>query len=206
MPLRRMLVGVVAAVFGVAAVFALILMMNTAAQRAPENEETGTAINIEPRTAPPRQQQVQRKPPPRRRQQAPRPNVDLASALPGMDFGLPAFDEGDLGDLAGSLLDEGRDLVMSDDTVDEPPRPVAQTPIPYPARAKAAGVTGYVVLSLLIGPTGQIEKVKVLESQPSGVFDDAAVAGVQTWRFEPASYRGENVRVWARQRVRFDLG
>jgi periplasmic protein TonB len=45
----------------------------------------------------------------------------------------------------------------------------------------------------------------VLESQPAGVFDAAAVAGVQQWRFEPASYRGENVRVWARQRVRFDL-
>ena len=32
-----------------------------------------------------------------------------------------------------------------------------------------------------------------------------AVAGVQTWKFEPATYRGENVRVWATQRVRFNL-
>jgi len=58
---------------------------------------------------------------------------------------------------------------------------------------------------LLIGPTGNVEKVKVIEAQPAGVFDDVATAGVQTWKFEPASYRGENVRVWATQRVRFDL-
>jgi protein TonB len=50
-----------------------------------------------------------------------------------------------------------------------------------------------------------VEKVKVLESQPAGVFDEVAVSGVQTWKFEPASYKGENVRVWAKQRVRFDL-
>lgn len=205
MDARRRLIGVAAAVLGTLTVFALILMMNAAAKRKQDDEIVGTSIAFERKEAP-KKREIQRKPPPRRRQEAPKPNVDLSAALPGMDFGLPAFDEGDLGDLAGSLLDDGRDLVMSDDTVDEPPRPVAQTPIPYPARAKAAGVTGYVVLSLLIGPTGQIEKVKVLESQPSGVFDDAAVAGVQAWRFQPASYRGENVRVWARQRVRFDLG
>ena len=61
------------------------------------------------------------------------------------------------------------------------------------------------ILSVLIGPTGQVERVKVLEAQPAGVFDDVAAAGVQTWKFEPATYRGENVRVWATQRVRFDL-
>ena len=202
---KHRLVGLGAAVVGTLAVFILILMMNAAAKRQNNTVETGTSIAFERKEAP-KKQEIERKPPPRRRQQAPRPNVDLASTLPGMDFGLPGFDEGDLGDLAGSLLGDDRDLVMNDDAVDQPPRPIAQAPIPYPARAKAQGITGYVMLSLLIGPTGQVEKVKVLESQPSGVFDDAAVAGVQNWRFEPASYRGESVRVWARQRVRFDLG
>ena len=95
--------------------------------------------------------------------------------------------------------------LAADDSVDVPPRPLVQSPMQYPPRAKAAGVTGYVLLSVLIGPTGQVEKVKVLEAQPAGVFDDIAVSGVQTWKFEPATYKGENVRVWAKQRVRFDL-
>jgi protein TonB len=51
-----------------------------------------------------------------------------------------------------------------------------------------------------------VEKVKVLESSPPGVFDDVAAQGVQGWKFEPASYKGEAVRVWATQKVRFDLG
>jgi protein TonB len=202
---RQRLSGLTAAILGTVTVFTLILLMNAAATRPHADAETGTSIAFERREAP-KQQAVERKPPPRRRQQAPRPNVDLSSTLPGMSFGLPGFDDSDLGDLTGDLLGDDRDLVMSDETVDEAPRPVAQSPIPYPARAKAQGVTGYVMLSLLIGPTGAVEKVRVLESQPAGVFDDAAVAGVQRWRFEPASYRGENVRVWARQRVRFDLG
>jgi protein TonB len=202
---RQRLSGLTAAILGTVTVFTLILLMNAAAKRRDADAETGTSIAFERREAP-KQQAVERKPPPRRRQQAPRPNVDLSSTLPGMSFGLPGFDDSDLGDLTGDLLGDDRDLVMSDETVDEAPRPVAQSPIPYPARAKAQGVTGYVMLSLLIGPTGAVEKVRVLESQPAGVFDDAAVAGVQRWRFEPASYRGENVRVWARQRVRFDLG
>lgn len=205
MAARQRLVGLTAAVLGTLTVFTLILLMNAAAKRRDADAETGTSIAFERRETP-KQQAVERKPPPRRRQQAPRPNVDLSSTLPGMSFGLPAFDEGDLGDLTGGLLGDDRDLVMSDESVDQPPRPVAQSPIPYPARAKAQGVTGYVMLSVLIGPTGAVEKVRVLESQPAGVFDDAAVAGVQRWRFEPASYRGESVRVWARQRVRFDLG
>lgn len=202
---RQRLIGLAFAAAGTCAVFVLILMMNAAARRSDATAETGTSIAFERRETP-QQKPVERRPPPQRRQQAPRPNVDLAAALPGLDFGLPGFDDSDLGDLAGNLLGDGRDLVMSDDSVDQPPRPIAQAPIPYPPRAKAQGVTGYVMLSLLIGPTGRVEQVRVLESSPQGIFDDAAVAGVQGWRFEPASYRGESVRVWARQRVRFDLG
>ena len=77
--------------------------------------------------------------------------------------------------------------------------------VAYPKTAGSRGVEGYVVLSLLISATGEIEKVQVLESSPSGVFEDAALQGVRNWRFEPAQYQGRNVKVWARQRVRFDL-
>jgi protein TonB len=128
----------------------------------------------------------------------------LDSSLSGLDFGLPQYDSSEL-DLGDGLLGGGGDVVMTDDTVDQAPRPLLQTPMVYPARAKAQGVTGYVLLSVLISPTGQVEKVKVLEAQPVGVFDEVATAGVQNWKFEPATYKGENVRVWARQRVRFDL-
>jgi len=75
----------------------------------------------------------------------------------------------------------------------------------YPLDAKADGVEGYVTLSVLIGPAGDIQDVRVLESRPSGVFDDVAIEGIRQWRFQPAKYQGKPVTVWGRQTIRFDL-
>jgi protein TonB len=204
--LRQRLFGLAGGAIGLLLVLLAVIVMNMQALRG--NRDTGlsgTAIQVQRVEQPPPQQVIERKPPPPRRA-PPRaePIVGLEGALAGMDFGLPQFEEAGLLD-AASILGEGTGT-MTDDTVDQPPKPVVQNPMPYPARAKAQGVTGYVLLSVLIGPTGMVEKVRVLESSPPGVFDDVAVAGVQTWRFEPAQYRGEAVRVWATQRVRFDLG
>jgi periplasmic protein TonB len=207
-PLRDpRLVGALTAVGGLTLVLSLIVFMNSQLARPDEGDgQAFSSIEVVKKEKPPQQETVRKPEPPKRRPQrsAPSPLVGLDGGLSGLDFGLPGFDASEL-DLGTGLLGDGKDVVMTDDTVDVPPRPLLQTPMRYPPRAKATGVTGYVLLSVLIGPTGQVERVKVLESQPAGVFDDTAVAGVQGWKFEPASYKGENVRVWAKQRVRFDL-
>lgn len=204
---RPQLIGLVSSALGLALVLGLIIFMNN--QLARPDGDTGKAassIEVVKKEKPPQQEQVRKPEPPKRkpRRSAPAPLVGLDSGLAGLNFGLPGFDANEL-DLGKGLLGDSGDVVMTDDSVDVPPKPVVQGPMQYPPRAKAAGVTGYVLLSVLIGPTGQVEKVKVLEAQPAGVFDDIAVSGVQTWKFEPATYKGENVRVWAKQRVRFDL-
>lgn len=205
---RLRLVGLASGLFGVVLVFTIILVLNGLSrglQREPGRAES--ALLIERKEKPPERPPIRREePPPRPRRQAPvPPSLGLEAGLPGLDFGLPGFDDAELGSLREALLGAGDDVVMTDDSVDVPPRPVVQSPLRYPVRAKAQGITGYVVLSLLIGPTGQVEQVRVLEAHPEGVFEEAAIAGVQGWRFEPASYKGQNVRVWARQRIRFDL-
>lgn len=204
--LRARLVGLASAVLGTAVVLAVLVGMNLPL-RAPTEAGggAGSSISVLP-TPPPKQQQQVRPPPPPRRtppRTAPAP-PGLAGGLAGLDFGLPQYDPGLLD--AGDALQGARgDVVMTDDSVDEPPRPLRQTPMQYPPRAKAQGVTGYVLLNLLIGPTGQVERVDLLEGHPAGVFDAAAIEAVRRWTFEPASYRGEHVRVWAQQKVRFDL-
>jgi protein TonB len=125
--------------------------------------------------------------------------------LSGLDLGLPGFSADDLGALEGDLLGGADGMVMTDDTVDQPPAASYQSPMIYPPRARARGVEGYVVFSLLIGITGEIEQVKIIESYPEGVFDEAAMQGINQWRFEPAIYQGQAVRAWAKQRIRFDL-
>lgn len=204
---RSQLAGVLSSALGTTLVLALIVLMNRPG--AGPDDSDGLAVtnfDVVKKEKPKPKESVRKPEPPKRRpsKPAPAPLVGLDSGLAGLNFGLPQFDSGDLG-LGDSLLGDDKDVVMTDDTVDVPPRPLLQTPMQYPPRAKATGVTGYVILSLLIGPTGQVERVKVLESQPAGVFDDVASAGVQTWKFEPASYKGESVRVWATQKVRFDL-
>ncbi|MDZ4350137.1 MAG: energy transducer TonB [Xanthomonadaceae bacterium] len=198
--------GAISAVLGFAMVLGLMLVMNRQiGTQSRESGESGSQIEIVRKEKPPQPAPLRKPEPPKRPQrQAPTPLIGLDSALSGLDFGLPQFDASEL-DLGKGLLGDSSDVVMTDDSVDQAPRPIVQTPMTYPPRAKASGITGYVLLSVLISPTGQVERVKVLESEPAGVFDDVAMAGVQNWKFEPASYRGENVRVWARQRVRFDL-
>ena len=205
---RRHLVGLGWSFGGLALVCAALILMNQQGDMGGnEGDLAGTTISVE-RKPPPKAQSAPARPKPRpkparRATAAPMPGLD--ASLAGLDFGLPQYEDDSLA-TPESLLDGADAAVMTDETADSPPRPVLQTPMAFPAAAKAQGVTGFVVLSLLIGPDGTVEKVKVVEATPPGVFDEVAAAGVQSWRFEPATYRGEPVRVWARQKVSFNLG
>lgn len=171
--------------------------------------EAASQIAFE-RKKPPEDKTVEKpkpKPKPRRTQRsAPAPLTGLDTSLSGIDMGLPGFLADDLGGLDGDLLGGTEGMVMTDDTVDQVPRAVFQAPMTYPPRARSGGVEGYVVFSLLIGLTGEIEQARIVESYPEGIFDEAATQGINQWRFEPAMYQGQAVRAWARQRIRFDLG
>lgn len=205
---RPWLAGIFSMLLGLALVLGAVLWMNR--KGGLPAGASGTVISevaVEKKEKPKPDRQIERREPPKRAQRrAPAPPaLDMGSALSGLDFGLPSYEAEDLSALGGKLLGGDRDVVMTDSSVDVPPKPLVQPPIPYPARAKAQGVRGYVLLSLLISPTGQVERVKVLEADPAGVFEAAAEAGVKAWKFEPAMYKGAAVRVWATQRVRFDL-
>ena len=205
---RRLATALGSAALGMLLVGGSIIWMNRKAVMV--SQESGTAIAqiaAEKREKPKPTRQVEKREPPKRQpRRAPAPpSAGLGSALAGLDFGLPQYETEDLSALGGNLLGDNKDVVMTDSSVDVPPKPMLQTAIPYPLRAKAQGVEGYVLLSVLISPTGQVERVKVLEAAPAGIFEAAAEAGVKTWKFEPAQYQGQAVRVWATQRVRFDL-
>ena len=199
--------GVVFMVLGSVLVIATMLLINRFAEGPDQRNEGRSAefaVERQQQTPPP-DLPPPPPPPPRRAPPTP-PAVALNTNLSGIDFGLPAFSGDELGSLQDQLLGDTSDVVMTNDLVDSPPRPVEQSPMEYPSNARSQGLEGYVVLSLLISASGEIEKVEVLESTPSGVFEDAALAGIRDWRFEPAQYQGRSVKVWARQRIRFDLG
>lgn len=207
---KKNLTGLVSMVLGSALVFTVVVMINRFAD-GPQSVDAGrqAAIDFQKKEAkPPAQKKVEKKEPPKKRARRapPNPVAGLSTQLSGLDLGLPGFDTNDLDGIGDSLLGDADDVVMTDESVDQPPKPTRQLPMQYPVRARANGVEGYVLLTLLISPTGEVEQVKVLDAQPPGIFDETAMSGVQKWKFEPAMYQGESVRVWAKQRVRFDLG
>ncbi len=139
---------------------------------------------------------------------APAPAPSLSSAISGFSFGLPQFSASSLDDAQNSVLGDAgavRGMVMTADSVDEKPRPVHKVSAEYPPRARAKGVTGTVKMSILIGTDGAVERVKVLSAEPPGVFDDSAVQAAKMWKFAPATYKGERVKVWATVPFHFNL-
>ena len=195
---------------GTVIVLGTVILINHYSSALDESRADVTNQIALDRKKPPPEKQVQKpkpKPKPQRtRRTPPNPLVGLDTSLSGVDVGLPGFSADDLGGLEGDLLGGADGMVMTDDTVDQPPRASYQAPLLYPPRARAKGLEGYVVFSLLIGITGEVEQLQIVESYPEGIFDDAATQGINQWKFEPAMYQGQAVRAWAKQRIRFDLG
>ena len=143
------------------------------------------------------------KPKPKRSQpKAPLPNMN--SLLGGVAMNIPEFATNDIaGDSSELLKDIADDAIMSESTVDVKPKVQARPPLEYPAEAAKDGIKGYVVINILIGKDGSGEIAKVLESQPVGIFDQAALNAVRSWRFSPAFYKAKPVKMWAKQKIRF---
>ena len=81
------------------------------------------------------------------------------------------------------------------------------TDLIYPPQAKAAGIEGRVVVSYDVTAEGHVINAAVAEASPSGVFEEAALAAVRSWRFRPALRDGEAVPAPARvSEVVFKLG
>jgi len=134
------------------------------------------------------------------------PAVALDLALGGIDIGLAGFNANEIGEVDASLLGDMGNVVMTADMVDVVPRSRFKTVVEYPARAKAKEIEGFVTVSLLINIDGKIDTVKIIESEPAGVFDKSVLRTIKKWVFEPARYKGAPVQTWANQTIRFELG
>lgn len=75
----------------------------------------------------------------------------------------------------------------------------------FPPAAREVGIEGSVEIALTVLSDGRVGWVRVLRADPPGYFEQAAVAGVRQWRFEPARANGETVECRLRTLVRFAL-
>jgi protein TonB len=99
----------------------------------------------------------------------------------------------------------GKNLLMTSETVDVPPKALRRVSPKYPNHARKKGVTGYVSFSLVIGPKGEIVRSKIIDAKPAGVFESAARDAVDRWTFKPGTYKGQAQTVVVEQTIRFTL-
>ncbi len=67
------------------------------------------------------------------------------------------------------------------------PKARRRTAPQYPADAERRGIEGYAIVEFALTPDGHTRDLRVTDSSPRGVFDDASLDAVRTWRFEPVS-------------------
>lgn len=79
--------------------------------------------------------------------------------------------------------------------------PIVKVEPIYPRRAQERGIEGYVVLSFTVSPTGAVTEPVVIESQPQGVFDDAAIKAALRFKYKPRVDNGKPVAVTGVQHV-----
>lgn len=79
----------------------------------------------------------------------------------------------------------------------ESPRPE------YPALATQARVSGLLILEAEVGPDGRVRAVKVLRGHP--LFDEAALAAVRRWRYQPLLLNGVPTPFLVTVTVNFNL-
>ena len=140
-------------------------------------------------------------PPPRELKPLPRPRLDLEADLkplaPRLDMDIElnipmSLADGPYLGPVGTQLD--RDFI-----------PLSRQPPQYPHKAARRRIEGWVRVSFRVTETGTVEDVVILDSDPPGVFEQAAVKAVYRWRFKPRLVDGQATAGTAEQVVEFKL-
>jgi protein TonB len=71
---------------------------------------------------------------------------------------------------------------------------VKVTPV-YPRRALQRGIQGYVIVEFTVNKTGAVVDIFVVEANPEGIFDDAAMDAAKKFKYKPRVVNGEPAAV-----------
>ena len=95
-------------------------------------------------------------------------------------------------------------LVYHENQVNEPARRVYYEDPVYPETARAQGLTGTVILEIVIAENGAVLEARILRSD-NPVFSATAMAAARKWRYTPAKRNGRIVRVFKSVLIRYGM-
>jgi protein TonB len=78
-------------------------------------------------------------------------------------------------------------------------------PPEYPAIARRRGYEGIVLVEVLVSREGRVQELRLSQSSGYSMLDQAAMASMKRWLFEPATINEEKVEMWVKVPVRFRL-
>ncbi|HTI95609.1 MAG TPA: energy transducer TonB [Rudaea sp.] len=90
--------------------------------------------------------------------------------------------------------------------VTTPAELLKSVPPSYPPEAYRSRQQGWVEVAFTITTDGKVVNAKVASSQPSRVFDQAALEAVRRWTFKPRMVNGQPAEEQATRRIEFKLG
>ena len=96
----------------------------------------------------------------------------------------------------------GREIPRASEALGLVPRPIQQDQPRYPEPVRRWGVSGSVVLRVVVDEQGKPQVVDLVEPLGYGL-DQAAIDAVNQWKFEPARSDGKPVKVYIRARINF---
>ena len=124
----------------------------------------------------------------------PRPTMESSDTDIGVDIGHvdPGIGGIDIG--AGGYSADGEYL------------PIVKVKPIYPRRAQTRGIEGYVLLEFTVTRSGAVADPVVVESDPPGIFDRAAVNAALKFKYKPKVVNGEPIDVaGVLHRITFEL-
>jgi protein TonB len=79
------------------------------------------------------------------------------------------------------------------------------SPPEYPEAARARGSQGFVDIIFTVETDGSVGDVTVASAEPAGIFEQAALASVRKWRYQPVIRDGKPVEQRAKVRISFAM-
>ena len=83
--------------------------------------------------------------------------------------------------------------------------PLVRIPPTYPMRAANRRIEGWVKIEFTITTEGTVKDAVVIASQPSSIFNRAALKAIKRWKFKPHIIAGEAYEQRAVQTLKFNL-
>ena len=198
----RYLAAIVAAATITIGLFYLMQSLISGGEGAMSEPVRGSVLDFVRTPEPEQLQEKERKPerPPEPEQppeDLPQPQMDSdvdADTSGGYDFSANVDASADIGNGASLQASDGEYL------------PIVKVQATYPRRALQRGIEGFVVVEFTVTKQGTVRDPRVVQAEPQGIFEQAALDAVVKFKYKPRVIDGEPVEVEGVQnRMTFEM-